>query len=80
MDSNKNIPKWYVDNGKSTWDEHISCNGQTADAQSIMEVLMLAATIDTAIKLEASGESGEEEEEIVQKLETLIVNKFNEKE
>ncbi|MCP4295618.1 MAG: HPr family phosphocarrier protein [Proteobacteria bacterium] len=58
----------------------ISCNGQTADAQSIMEVLMLAATFDTAIRLEASGDSCEEEEDIVQRLTTLIGDKFNEKE
>ncbi len=58
----------------------ISCNDQTADAQSIMEVLMLAATMGTAIRLEASGENGDEEEDIIEKLTTLINDKFNEKE
>lgn len=58
----------------------IGCNGQSADAQSIMEVLMLAATINTDVTLQASGESEEEEQEIIERLTTLINNRFNEKE
>ena len=56
----------------------ISCNEQTADAQSIMEVLMLAATIGTVITVTASSDSSEEEEEIMQRISSLISNKFNE--
>ncbi|PCI29689.1 MAG: phosphocarrier protein HPr [SAR324 cluster bacterium] len=58
----------------------IACNGQSADAQSIMEVLMLAATIDTEVVLSASGDSEEEEQEIIDSLSVLINNRFNEQE
>lgn len=66
----------------STFDADISlvCNGQTADAKSIMEVLMLAATVNTEVELKAEGSSTEEEEEAINQLKTLIENRFNENE
>ena len=51
---------------------------QTADAKSIMEVLMLAATLGSEVVLTAEGDSPEEEAEALDSLVGLIENKFNE--
>jgi len=66
----------------SSFDAEISvfCNGQTADAKSIMEVLMLAATINTEIELKAEGNNQDEEEDAINQLKTLIDNRFYENE
>lgn len=57
----------------------LSCNGQIADAKSIMDVLMLAAIIGTVIAIQVIGESTEEEE-AMEKLISLINNRFDENE
>ena len=57
----------------------LHCNGQEADAKSIMEVLMLAGTMGTPITLTCEGDE-EEELQAMDSLEELINNKFNEKE
>ena len=56
----------------------ISCNGNTADAQSVMDVLMLAATKGTMVTLAASGETEEDERQIIDEITELINNRFNE--
>ncbi|MGK0290318.1 MAG: phosphotransferase system HPr (HPr) family protein [bacterium] len=58
----------------------ISCNGLDADATSIMDVLMLAATKGTIVEITVSSDDNEEEEQALHKLKKLIQNKFNEKE
>ncbi|MDH5561200.1 MAG: HPr family phosphocarrier protein [Deltaproteobacteria bacterium] len=58
----------------------LSCNGQTADAKSIMDVLMLAGTTHTILRIEASGSSQEEEDQAIEKITDLIKNRFYEKE
>jgi len=55
-------------------------NGQSADAKSIMEVLMLAATKGSMVKVSVEGDSPDEEETAMQALDTLISNRFNEAE
>ncbi len=51
--------------------------GEEADAKSIMEVLMLAGTQDTRLKIIAEGS---DEEEAVEEISRLIGNKFEEDE
>jgi len=51
--------------------------GEEADAKSIMEVLMLAGTQDTRLKIIAEGS---DEEEAVEEISRLIANKFEEDE
>lgn len=51
--------------------------GQTADAKSIMQVMMLAASIGSQIKVRATGA---DEEEAVRALSELIKNYFEEEE
>ena len=58
----------------------ISCNDQQADAKSIMDVLMLAAIIGTIVKIEISGDSQEEEQEIMNQILALFNNRFGEEE
>ncbi|MBU3916849.1 HPr family phosphocarrier protein [bacterium] len=61
-------------------DISIFCDGQTADAKSIMDVLMLAAIIGKILKIRVSGKSDEEEENIMNLLTALIDNRFGESE
>jgi phosphocarrier protein len=51
--------------------------GQTADAKSIMQVMMLAASIGSQIKVRATGA---DEDEAVKALSELIKNYFEEEE
>lgn len=51
--------------------------GEEANAKSIMEVLMLAGTQDTRLKIIAEGS---DEEEAVEEISRLIGNKFEEDE
>lgn len=57
-----------------------SCNGQDADAKSLLDVLQLAGTQGTRITLKAEGDSPEEEREALQKICQLIENRFDEPE
>ncbi|MDR2592617.1 MAG: HPr family phosphocarrier protein [Chitinispirillales bacterium] len=50
-------------------------DGNTADAKSIMNVMMLAASKGTVISVRADGE---DEQEAVQAVISLFENKFNE--
>jgi phosphocarrier protein HPr len=50
-------------------------DGNTADAKSIMNVMMLAAAKGTAVTVRADGE---DEQEAVQAVISLFENKFNE--
>jgi len=59
---------------------NISCNDQTADAKSIMDVLMLAAIVGTIVKIKVDGESENEEQEIMNQLRSLFNNRFGEDE
>ena len=59
-------------------DVSITCNGQTADAKSIMEVLMLAAIFGTTVTLRDSGENEEEEGKAISQISTLFENRFDE--
>ena len=61
-------------------DISISCNDQTADAKSIMDVLMLAAIIGTVVEITVSGDSVEEETEALDRIVSLIENRFDEDE
>ncbi|MCP4755987.1 MAG: HPr family phosphocarrier protein [Proteobacteria bacterium] len=58
----------------------ISCNEQTADAKSIMDVLMLAAIVGTIVDIRVSGDTTDEEREALDKMTSLIDNRFDEKE
>lgn len=58
----------------------ISCNEQSADAKSIMDVLMLAAIVGTVVKIEVSGDNSEEEQDIINQLVALFQDKFGEDE
>ncbi len=58
----------------------ISCNEQSADAKSIMDVLMLAAIVGTIVKIEVSGDNSEEEQDIINQLVALFQDKFGEDE
>ena len=52
-------------------------DGQEADAKSIMAVMMLAATTGTELELEASGEDAQQ---ALESLRTLISERFGEDE
>ncbi len=56
----------------------ISCDEQTADAKSIMDVLMLAAIIGTIVNIKVIGDNQEEEQKIMEKMVSLINNRFDE--
>lgn len=58
----------------------LSLGDQAADAKSIMEVLMLAATQGTDVGIEVKGETPEEEAKVLDAITTLISNRFNEAE
>jgi len=58
----------------------LTLGDQAADAKSIMEVLMLAATQGSDVTLEVKGETLEEETKILAALTSLIANRFNEAE
>ena len=58
----------------------ISCNEQTADAKSIMDVLMLAAIVGTIVNIKVKGDSENEEREIMNQLRSLFSNRFGEDE
>ena len=58
-------------------DVTIAYNGQTADAKSIMEVLMLAAIFGSTVTLKVSGE---EEGRVISQISALFENRFGEKE
>ena len=58
----------------------ISCNGQEADAKSIMDVLMLAAIYETYIDINISGENEAQEQKAAAALTTLINDRFGENE
>ena len=49
--------------------------GQVSDAKSVMQVLMLGATVGTAIKVSADGER---EEEALKAIVDLFAARFNE--
>jgi phosphocarrier protein HPr len=59
-------------------DISISCNDQTADAKSIMEVLMLAAIQHTVVVIRISGDKPEEEQEALERLSALVNDRFGE--
>ncbi len=61
-------------------DINIMCNGQSADAKSIMEVLMLAGVVGSIVTLEATGDDPAEEERAIATLSELFINRFDEKE
>ena len=50
-------------------------DGASADAKSIMSVMMLAATHDSSVTIRASGE---DEQEAVRAIANLFAQKFNE--
>lgn len=58
----------------------LSCNGMDADAKSILDVLMLAATCGTTVTLKIEGVDSEEEQKAMESISELINNRFNEKE
>ena len=58
----------------------LSCNGMDADAKSILDVLMLAATCGTTVTLRIEGVDSEEEQKAMESISELINNRFNEKE
>lgn len=58
----------------------VSCNGQTADAKSIMDVLMLAAIIGTNVSISVKGEQEEDERMILDKIVALFQDRFGEDE
>ena len=56
----------------------LHCNGQSADAKSLLDVLQLAGTQGTAITIEAHGDSDEESVEALDLISDLINDKFGE--
>ena len=52
-------------------------DGEAADAKSIMEVLMLAGTQDSQLRITAKGQ---DEAEALEEISRLINNKFEEEE
>ncbi|NQU63621.1 MAG: HPr family phosphocarrier protein [SAR324 cluster bacterium] len=58
----------------------ISCNGQEADAKSIMDVLMLAAIHETYVDINISGENEALERKALSAITTLINDRFGENE
>ncbi len=61
--------------GRYSCDLKVSCNGKTIDGKSIMALMLLAASKGTTIVILADGE---DEQEAVSSLLTLINNKFDE--
>lgn len=61
-------------------DISISCNDQVADAKSIMDVLMLAAIVGTEIKIQVTGDSQEQESDILNQIVHLVEDRFGEEE
>ncbi|HCS29699.1 MAG TPA: HPr family phosphocarrier protein [Spongiibacteraceae bacterium] len=55
----------------------VSANGQSVDGKSIMSVMMLAAAKGTDIELECSGD---DEQEALDAIVSLINNRFDEAE
>jgi phosphocarrier protein len=53
----------------------IICKGKTIDAKSIMSIMLLAASKGTSIEIMADGE---DENEALEALTSLINNKFDE--
>lgn len=53
----------------------VSCNGRSIDGKSIMSLMLLAASIGTAIEISAEGDDAEP---ALEALSTLINNKFDE--
>lgn len=53
----------------------VECNGKSIDGKSIMSLMLLAASKGTVIHICADGD---DEDEAMQALETLIVDKFGE--
>lgn len=58
----------------------IHCNSQSADAKSIMEVLMLAAIVGSTVMIQADGDSNDEESEALEKIVELFNDRFGEEE
>lgn len=54
---------------------HVSKDGQTVDARSIMGLMMLAAGVGSTIDIEAEGEDAEA---AIEALAALIANRFDE--
>ncbi len=65
-----------------TYDADITivCNGMEADAKSIMDVLMLAATVGTEISITIAGDDTEEEEIAINRIVNIINDRLTEKE
>ncbi|MBR5692742.1 MAG: HPr family phosphocarrier protein [Fibrobacter sp.] len=61
--------------GPAKSDVSIVFEGSKANAKSILNVMMLAIPLGSEVKFEVDGE---DEEEVVQKLEKLFNDKFNE--
>lgn len=61
--------------GPAKSDVFIDFDGSKANAKSILNVMMLAIPMGSSVKFEVDGE---DEEEVVQKLEKLFNDKFNE--
>lgn len=55
----------------------IEHNGQTADAKSIMQIMMLAASIGSMVTIRTDGK---DEEQAIDAVTTLINNYFDEEE
>ncbi len=58
----------------------LSLDDMEADAKSIMDVLMLAATKGSTVVLTVSGDDSEEEQAVVDKITELFKVRFHEKE
>lgn len=56
----------------------ISCDGQDADAKSIMDVLMLAAIFETFVVIKVQADCAAEEEQVLAALTDLINDRFGE--
>ena len=56
-------------------DIHLDKGGQVSNAKSVMEVLMLGATVGTSIKISADGEK---EEEALKAIVDLFAARFHE--
>jgi len=55
----------------------VCCNGRSADAKRILQVLQLGAEYGSAIEVEATGDDAEQ---AVAAIEALIANRFGEPE
>lgn len=58
----------------------IHFNDLSADAKSIMDVLMLAAIVGSIVTVTVSGSDPDEEEEVLDKVVDLFEGRFQEKE